>query len=165
MTTPGILERHLASRAISKVLYGSIVVLALEVALEDEHPPAPHVIASIIGTGLAVAFAELYSDVIALEINRKRRPTSVEVAEIARKVSGVAVGAAFPVVFFGLAWAGVISVERAFEASIWTGLGLVGLYGFAAARLAGNGVVRAVLQASVMLLIGVAIIFVKSLFK
>jgi VIT1/CCC1 family predicted Fe2+/Mn2+ transporter len=152
------------SQLVSKLLYGSIIVLALEVALED-HPPAPRdMVASVVGTALAVTLAELYSDVIGLEIGRRRRVQRDELGRILRKVSAVALGAAAPVVWFALAWAGVLGLGTAFTLAKWTGMGLIGCFGFLAGRLAGNGVARSLLQAGALLLVAAGIVFVKALF-
>jgi hypothetical protein len=57
-----------------------------------------------------------------------------------------------------------MEVGAAFVVSKWTGMGLIGLYGYAAGRLAGNGVVRSLLQAGAVVIVGFAIVSVKALF-
>src|SRR5688500_9346408 len=61
------LEQHLGSRQVGRVVYGTIIGLALVVALES-HPPEPGVMAVwLLGTGLAVGLAEVYSEVVGAE--------------------------------------------------------------------------------------------------
>ena len=63
----GFVVTHLGSRQVSRVVYGSIIGLALVVALEA-HPPRPGVvIASLLGTAVAVALAELLIEFIRSE--------------------------------------------------------------------------------------------------
>jgi hypothetical protein len=52
-------EQHLGSQQVAKVVYGSIIGLALIVALEN-HPPGPGVMAVwLLGTAIAVGLAEV----------------------------------------------------------------------------------------------------------
>lgn len=158
------LDASTQSQLVAKVVYGSILVLALEVALE-EHPPGPkEMVGAVIGTALAITLAELYSDVVGLEIGKRRRVRRGELRTILRKVSAVGVGAVFPVLWFGLAWADVVSMDAAFTLSKWTGMGLIGFFGYAAGRLAGNGQLRSLLQATALVAVGVGIVFLKALF-
>src|SRR5215208_8372317 len=55
---------HLDGRQVSRVVYGSIIGLALVVGLEAHPPGAGAVIATLLGTGLAVGLAELYSELV-----------------------------------------------------------------------------------------------------
>jgi hypothetical protein len=75
----------------------------------------------------------------------------------------VAFGISFPAVFFLLSVAGAVQVETAFELAKWSGLGLIGLYGFCAARLAGAGLPAALLQATAVALVGGFLIGLKAL--
>jgi hypothetical protein len=112
---------HLGSRHVSRVIYGSIIGLALVVALEA-HPPAPGVvIASLLGTAVAVALAELYSEVVGFETGERRKASVSELRRWGVDSGAVAFGIAFPVVFFVLAVTGVLENETAFTAAKWTG--------------------------------------------
>ena len=62
-----------------------------------------------------------------------------------------------------LASAGAIELDTAFDLAKWTGLGLIGFYGFVGARLAGDGVRRSLVRATVVVAIGAALIGFKSL--
>ena len=121
---------HLGSRQVSRVIYGAIIGLALVVALEA-HPPAPGVVlATLLGTAVAVALAELYSELVGFETGERRKASLSELRHLGADVAAVAFGIAFPAVFFVLAATGVLENEAAFTAAKWTGLGLIGLYGF-----------------------------------
>ena len=154
---------HLASRQVSRVIYGSIIGLALVVALDGHSPGIAPVIASLLGTALAVALAEFYSEFIGFETMGRRKATGSELRHLEKDIGAVAFGVAFPTVFFILAAVGVLSEENAFDVAKWAGLGLIGLYGFAGARLAGATRLSAAMQATVVSLIGAVLIGLKAL--
>ena len=157
------IEAHLGSEQVSRVIYGTIIGLALVVALEH-HPPGPGVMAgTLLATAVAVGLAELYSEVVGTEARTHRRVGRAGVRHILDDVGAVTFGIAFPCVFFILAAAGAIEDETAFTIAKWSGLGLIGLYGFAAGRLAGAGVAASLLQAVVVGTIGGALIAIKAL--
>jgi hypothetical protein len=154
---------HLASQQVSRVVYGSIIGLALVVALQA-HPPKPGVVvASILGTAVAVALAELYSELIGFETANRRRAGRQERLHIEKDVGAVAFGISFPAIFFVLAAAGVFDEHTAFTVAKWTGVGLIGVYGFAGGRLGGRSVPASLLQAFAVALIGAALIGLKAL--
>ena len=148
---------------MSKVVYGSIIGLALVVALEAHPPDSAAVIATLVGTAIAVALAELYSEVVGLQVRGHRRARGAERRELIADIRAVIFGVSFPAVFFILAAAGVFDQDTAFDSAKWTGLGLIALYGFVGARVSGAGLVRSLLQASTVALIGGALIALKAL--
>ena len=75
----------------------------------------------------------------------------------------VAIGVAFPVVFFLLAAAGLMEMETAFDIAKWSGLGLIGFYGYFAARLGGASVLESLVQAAAVGAIGAVLIVIKAL--
>jgi hypothetical protein len=159
----GFVAEHLRSEQVARVIYGAIVGLALVVALEPHPPAAATVGAILVTTGIAVALAELYSDVVGMRI-RLRGPLGKERRrEAGEDVIAVAAGAAFPAVFFVLASAGAIGLDTAFDLAKWSGLGLIGFYGYAAGRLSGAAVGHSLLHALAVGAIGAAVILVKAL--
>jgi hypothetical protein len=158
-----LLDAHLGSRDVARVLYGTIIGLALVVALESHPPTAGQMVAAVLGTALAVGLAELYSEVIGAEARTRRPIGRGDVRAFAAEAAAVTFGAGVPALFFLLAAVGLIGLETAFKLSKWTGLGLICGYGFIAARLAGLRVHRAVLHAAAVGAIGLALIALKSL--
>lgn len=156
-------ESHLGSRQVSRVVYGSIIGLALILALEAHPPPAGAVVASLLGTAVAVALAELYSELVGFETTQHRKAQAAELRHLRADVAAVAFGISVPAVFFVLVAAHVLETETAFKVAKWTGLGLIGVYGFAGARLSGAGLAASLVQAAVVSLIGAALIVLKSL--
>jgi len=158
-----VIAEHLRSRQVSRVIYGSIVGLAVIVVLES-HPPAAGVaLATMLGTALAVGLAELYSELIGEELRAGRRITWHAVAEELDAVAAVAFGVASPSVFFLLAVLGVMTVDTAIDVAKWSGVGLIAAYGFVGARLTGRGGQRAVAEAVAVGLIGAVLIGLKAL--
>ena len=159
----GALRDHLGSRQVARVIYGSIIGLALIAALE-KHPPSPAIVAgSLVVTALGVALAEFYSEAVGIHTRKRRRVRRDEFREIAGESFAVAAGVTFPAVFFVLASAGVMETDTAFTLALWSGVGLIAFYGFWAGRLAGDGVARSLVQALGVGLIGVLLIGLKSL--
>ena len=155
--------RHLSARHVSRVIYGAIIGLALVVALQAHPPPPGAVIASLLGTAVAVSLAEVYSELVGFETIRRRQATSAETESLIADAAAVAIGVGFPSVFFLLAVVGVLGDESAFRIARWTGLGLLGLYGFAGARLTGSSLLGALLKGGGVALIGAALIGLKAI--
>ena len=159
----GVVAEHLSSDQVARVIYGAIVGLALVVALEPHPPSAATMGAILVTTAIAVALAELYSDVVGTRI-RIRGPLGKDRRrEAGEEVLAVAVGTAFPAVFFALASAGAIELDTAFDLAKWSGLGLIGFYGYTAGRLSGAAVGKSLLHALAVGAIGAGVILVKAL--
>jgi hypothetical protein len=156
-------DAHLGSRDVARVIYGSIIGLALVVALAQHPPTAGQTAAAIIATAVAVGLAELFSEYVGLEARERRRVEHREVRHLAGEAVAVACGAGFPALFFILSAAGVLGLDTAFSLAKWSGLGLICAYGFAASRLAGVETHRALLHAAALGLIGAGLIAVKAL--
>jgi hypothetical protein len=159
----GLITGHLGSHQVSRVIYGAIIGLALVVAIEA-HPPAPGAVAAtLIGTAVAVSLAELYSEVVGLETRERRKPSRAAVHHLRAESAAVAFGISFPAVFFVLAAARIVDDHTAFTLAKWTGVGLIAVYGFAGARLAGTRLLASLIQALAVALIGVFLILLKAL--
>ena len=133
------LEQHLGSRQVGKVVYGSIIGLALVVAIES-HPPQPGRHGGLAGRARRSRSGSRRST--ARWSGARRAPGSRSRARTLGAPGGgrrapSAFGVAFPAVFFLLAALGFMEVETAFRLAKWTGLGLIGFYGYWAARFAG----------------------------
>jgi VIT1/CCC1 family predicted Fe2+/Mn2+ transporter len=157
------IEAHLGTRQVARVIYGSIIGMALIVVLQDHPPPAASVAALLVGTAVAVGLAELYSEVLGAETRTRARVAAHDVREILRDAIAVGFGITFPAVFFLLAAFGAMEVETAFTLAKWSGVGLIAFYGFCAARLAGAGLAIAVLQGCAAGAIGAALILLKAI--
>jgi hypothetical protein len=158
------LDAHLGSRQVSRVIYGTTIGLALVVALQD-HSPSPGVVAgTLLATAVAIALAELYSEIVGTEARTRRLGIGRrEIRRLRRDVAATAFGIAFPAVIFAVAAVGLFELQTAFAIAKWSGLGLLAFYGFCAARMAGARITTAFLYAGAVALIGAILIAVKSL--
>ena len=144
-------------------MYGAIIGLALTVAIES-HPPKPGVMAVwLLGTALAVGLAEVYSEVVGTETSTRRPVSRPQLGHMAEDALAVGFGVAFPAVFFLLSALGLFAVDIAFSIAKWTGLALIGFYGFWAARFAGASRRQALAKGALVALIGAGLIVLKSL--
>jgi hypothetical protein len=157
------LEAHLGSRQVAKVVYGSIIGLALLLAVSTHPPSSAGMVALLLGTGVAVGLAEIYSEVVGIETSKRHRVTRAEWAFLLEEATAVAFGAAFPAVFFLLAALHVFEQDTAFAVAKWTGLGLIGFYGYWAARFSGAAMHHALLRGALAALIGAGLIALKAL--
>jgi hypothetical protein len=155
-------EQHLGSRQVGRVVYGSIIGLALVVAIES-HPPKASVMAIwLAGTAIAVGLAEIYSEVVGIETSTRQPVTRRQLGHMVEDAGAVAFGVAFPAVFFVISALSSMDVERAFTLAKWTGLGLIGFYGFWAARFSGAAPHRALLKGLLVALVGAGLIALKA---
>ncbi|HKG62923.1 MAG TPA: hypothetical protein VKB28_02560 [Solirubrobacteraceae bacterium] len=158
---PRALAAHLSSANVSEVVYGTVIGLALVVALEAHPPAAAATAVTIVTTAVAVGLAELYSELVGARLRRRGGPGERD--SIGAGVAAVVAGAAFPAVFFVLAAAELIELDTAFTIAKWSGLGLIALYGWCAARLDGAPHHKALMHAGAVALIGAFVIAVKAL--
>ena len=154
---------HLRSGQVSKIVYGSIIGLAL-VLTQEAHPTSSGVvIGSLVATGFAVGLAELYSEVIGSHTKKGLGEEHAATAEIVEETAAVIIGVSFPAVFFIGSAVGLWGLDTSFQLAKWTGLGLIAGYGYLAARLAGAGAARALLQASGVAIIAALLIAFKAI--
>jgi VIT1/CCC1 family predicted Fe2+/Mn2+ transporter len=153
---------HLGTTQVTRVIYGSIIGLALVVALEHHPPGAGTVAALLVGTGISVGLAELYSEFVGAQVRRRRRAEHREWHHMLDDAFAVTFGVAFPAVFFVLAGLDAMKEQTAFTIAKWTGLGLIAFYGFCAGKLAGESTFRAVVQSLLVALVAGALIALKA---
>ena len=157
------MESHLGSGDVARVIYGSIIGLALVVALQ-EHPPTAATMASfLVGTAVAVGLAEVYSEYVGAEARTRRPVESAQLRQLLVDAAAVTFGAGFPALFFVLAATGALDIDVAFRLAKWSGLGLICAYAFVAARLSGAGPAGALIHAALLGVVGGALIALKSL--
>jgi len=157
------LQAHFASRLVARIVHGSIIGLALIVVFQAHPPEAGAALATLLGTALVFALAELFSESLATETRTRHHITRAELMEAWEGAVAIAVGVAGPGVFLALAALGVIDLDLALDLAKWSGLALIGGYGFAAARLAGTGTVSSLIHAGAVAAVGGLLIALKAL--
>jgi hypothetical protein len=139
-----------------------MVVLAVVTGLDEASADARECLVAVVGLAIAVALAEIYADVIGSTIRRSRHPTVAEWREIAGNVA-VGFGAALvPVVYFVLAEAGVLSVGHALTIAEWTGVAVIWLYVFVAARATSMSLTRSIVWSVALTACGVGLVELKA---
>jgi hypothetical protein len=118
---------------------------------------------TLVATAIAVGLAELYSDIVGTETRTRARVGRPQIIEMLDEIGAVAVGVAFPSIFFLLAAAGAIDVDAAFTVAKWSGLALITAYGFIAARFTGDTVLGSLRRAGIAGLIAAFLIVIKAL--
>ena len=156
------IRESLDGHRVAKIIYGSIIILVVLLAMED-HPPSPMAaIGTVLFTGLGVALAELYSDFIGTRIRERRLLTWAERTQMTRNVGAVLIGALLPLPFFIFAWLGIMRLEIAFVFAKWTLVGTLLFYGYVAGRLSGHGGLLSFVFAVAASLIGMLVVGLKS---
>jgi len=149
---------------VSKIVYGTIIILVVILAMED-HPPSPAgTVVTLLFSGLGVALAELYSDFIGTKINKKSALSWEERKQITRNVSAVMIGALLPLPLVILAWMGFLDLKLAILLDKWLLVMVLLFYGFVAAKLSGYNNVLSLVSAFAVCTTGVLVVLVKSAF-
>jgi hypothetical protein len=156
-------EQHRGERA-AHAIYGSIIVLAVIVAEEDTAIDSGEVIASVLSVAVVTALAEMYADYIGGTIRAARHPTAGERGVAFGNIAAGFLTAIVPVVYFVLSAAGAMRLETAFDAAIWTGVGVLGAYAVVANRLAGFSVARSLLTGLGFTVLGASLVALKAVF-
>ena len=117
---------------------------------------------SLVATAVAVGLAELYSEIVGAETRLRHRISRADLAEMTDDVVAVAFGVAFPAVFFVLAAVGAFETDTAFSIARWSGLGLIGFYGYTAGRLSGASQLACLTQAVAVAAVGGLLIAIKA---
>lgn len=155
-------RRRVEGQYAARSIYGSILVLALLLALED-HPPTPLRAAGVVaGTVLAVLAAEAYAENLGAELALGRRETREERRARLRELAVMTVSAEAPVAILLLAAAGVLEQETAFRLARWSTLALLLIGGYLARRLAGTSRLAAAWSGLLVFGVGVLISVLKS---
>lgn len=153
-------DRERGERA-AHAIYALIIVLAVMVAEADTDISAREAIGSVIGAAVVTAMAELYADYIGATIGGRRHLTKSERSFEVRNIIAGFLTALLPVAYFILAAAGAMELETAFDAAIWTGVGLLGAYAVVANHLAGLGVGRSLLIGAGFTALGASLVLLK----
>src|SRR5689334_12829089 len=91
-----VVETHLGSDDVAHVIYGSIIGLALVVALQAHPPGAGATALTLLGSALAVGLAEAYSELVAADARTRRPADARRVRRLLGDASAVVFGAGFP---------------------------------------------------------------------
>jgi hypothetical protein len=139
-------------------------VLAVIVAEQDTAIQADEVIASVIGVAAVTALAELYADYIGGTIRAGRHPTASERGTASKNVAVGFLTAIIPVAYFVLAELDVMKLDTAFDAAVWTGVGVLGVYALIANFIAGFSLARSFMIGLGFTALGATLVLLKAIF-
>jgi hypothetical protein len=152
-------DGHLAARGV----YGAVVVLALLLAMQG-HPPGPWVSAiTVAGSVLTVLAAELYAELLGLELDQGRASTREERRAKLHELGPITLSAEAPVLVLILAGIGLLELDRAFDIAIGLTIALITVDGFLARRLGGRTVLESLRSAALLGSLGLALALLKQL--
>ncbi len=156
------MDDEIRGERAAHAIYGLIVVLAVMIVEADTTITTRQAIGTIIGAATITALAELYADYIGATIRARRHLTKSERDVEFRNIAIGFMTALLPVGFFVLAALDVIELQTAFDAAIWTGVGLLGSYAVVANRLAGFSIRRSLLIGLAFTLLGASLVILKA---
>jgi hypothetical protein len=159
---PESIDRARLAERARHAVYGSVIVLAVIIALDETSIAAREAIASVVGAAVATLLAEVYADYLGATIRAGRSPTRDERNRALSDASAGMVAAILPVIFFVLAALDVMSMDSAFEGAVWTGVGVVGFYAFVANRVAGFSISRSLIAGVGFAVLGGILVLVKA---
>ena len=155
--------RFLSADHATHAVYGSMIVLAVITSLDAASATARECFVAVVGLAIAVALSQLFADLVG-GMYRAGRP--LEGSELLHISTNVAFGfgaVLVPAAFFLLALTGRMSLHHALTAAEWTGVGVIWIYVFAAARAAGLTFTRSILWAVGLTACGIGLVELKLL--
>lgn len=111
-------------------IYGTIIVTALLVTLQEHDQTADEVIAAVLGTAFVLFLAHSYSTALARQVTTRHRPLHGEVFAILVDNLPLLLAVVIPSFFIVLAAGGVVSLDAAFWIGIGYGLASLFAMGF-----------------------------------
>lgn len=154
------LRAHVVDGA-GKVVYGSIVALALIIVLDFDDATAGGAALSLLAALFAVGCAEAYGEFLEAMIHRRRTLRGAERLEIVEGVVLHLLPALAPIPFFLLAAVRAIGLEVAYGLAEWTGVAALGLFAFGAYRAAGGSFARSLVAGGLLTGVGLLLVVVK----
>lgn len=132
-------ESQRRAEQISHAIYGTIIVTALLVTLQDHGFTADEVIAAIVSTAVALFFAHVYASGLGRRMVARRRPERTEVKALVVDNLPLLVAVLSPILVLVLAAAGLFSVETALTIAIAVGLVSLFAMGFGFGKTTDHG--------------------------
>lgn len=133
-------QSRLGPEALSKGVYGMIVLTAGLTELRLHETPASQVIGAVVGTGLVLVVAHSYSEVLAEGFTTGSDRRRHAILRALWSNAPLVVGMIPALGLFALAAAGVLSLAGAYQSSTWWVLVMLFVFGAGAARAHGRRV-------------------------
>ena len=160
---PGSVEvAWVARRAghVAKAVKGVLLALAAALALEISSDAGAAAL-GLLGTVIAVMFANAYADWLQAEIERGRRLGLADLRHVAGRSLGVAAGALPAFLLFVAAWLGWLAIDATIDLAIWIGIGLLFAFGYVGGRLRGDQQTGALVHGFLLAVVGIGVLLIK----
>lgn len=158
-------EKYLAGTRSTKAIYGIILITAALIGLQVHETSPLAVSIKIFLAALVIVLAEVYSEQLGEKIRRKKQLSKFENQDIINSAMVIASVSVYPAVIFVLSSFGLYSIETAFDISYLLSIIGLGLFGFIAARAAGNSRSSSYKSAVLASAIGATVIIIKYIFS
>jgi len=145
---------------VSKGVKGVFIALAAALAL-DLSADAGAAALGLVGTIIAILFANAYADWLQIEIDQSRRLGLSDVPAVAGHSVGVALGALPALLLFIAAWLGLMAIATAVDLAVWTGIAMLFALGYAAGRLQGDTKPSAMSHGVKLAVVGLGVLLIK----
>lgn len=149
--------------AVSEVIYGTVTLMAVVIALENGGYGPWRVVAVILVATYTLAFAKVYANTIAEMLAKGRRISMREVRGIWRESRPVTIYSQLPTLAFVLSGLGVFSLGAAFWIAQLTGVAILFIAGYLVGRRVGASAARSVFSGFAVGAVGAAIMLLKLL--
>lgn len=148
---------------ISRTITLNIILLALLAALR-ENPPEPFKIVLLLTEiALAIQVTRIYATIVEQRIRQKKEAEPMTINRIRDELENFIKSVAIPDFFLLLAGFGLIPLGLAFRLASYILLMILFVYGYLAGRYSGRNKFISTLYGFGILLIGLSIVFIRSL--
>ncbi len=156
--------KSLNTSFITKAIYGLVNVLVILLIMEDHPPGALQGAATLFGATLAIAFVEMYAELVGETIGHQRALSRVEQLHIWDTVRPVLIGAQLPTIILLLSALGFYSVDTAIDIDQAVVFVLLAAYGVRAILFQHQTPLKRIVGGILLLLIGLMAVAFKVAF-
>jgi hypothetical protein len=147
---------------IASSVYGTVLVMATLAAASGEKGHPWRLAGLVLGAVVTVWIAHLYAHALSHSIERGRRVTRSDFAEIAHRELGIVLAAVYPTAALVAGALGLVSEETAVWAAIGIGLAVLGTQGVRYARVERLSSTATVAAVAANLALGLVVVGLKA---
>lgn len=160
-----MLQKYYGKDRAAKAIYGSILIFVFIAGVHFvSGESALGTALSIVVASITIVFAEVYAEFIGMTIKQRGVLSHKQALEIWEDTLAIASVSLVPACFFVLSNFKIFSISAAFFLSYMYCLSILFVFSYWASRLSGYGKGRSFVAASITLLIGLTIIWLKFMF-
>ena len=149
---------------VPELIYGTIIMVAIVGAFAELGAPTPEIVATLVGSSVALWLAHAYSRAIAAQLERRRYLRPSEVWEVMKDQASVVAVVPLPLTLILLAEAGLFSTSTALRLSVWAGIAILFVAGASVAHQATESRAWILLGGLANASLGVVVILLEAFF-